>query len=208
MGATPRLGMPLPNFTARTTHGVKSLSDFQGSWLVLFSHPSDFTPVCTSEFMAIARAAERFAALDCALMALSIDSLYSHFAWIRLIHERFDVKVDFPIIEDPTLEIARAYGMVPPDARDASTVRYTYFIDPRGLLRASTCYPTEIGRSVEEMLRMVAALQRADATGHLAPAGWEPGKELLRAPTQDIGNVFAAQSPVDWFYAPVEDKTS
>jgi len=204
-GSPPRIGMPLPNFRARTTMGMKSLTDYRGGWLILFSHPSDFTPVCTSEFVAIARAADRFAALDCALMALSVDSLYSHFAWIRMIHERFGAKIAFPIIEDPTLEIARAYAMVPPDARDAATVRYSYFIDPRGILRASTCYPVEIGRSVEEMLRMVTALQHADRRGLLAPAEWHPGQPMLRPPSQEIDTVFDAEQASDWFYAPVGD---
>ncbi|WP_109807030.1 peroxiredoxin [Sphingosinithalassobacter portus] len=192
--------MPLPNFRARTTMGMKSLADYRGNWLVLFSHPSDFTPVCTSEFVAIARAADRFARLGCALMALSVDSLYSHFAWIRMIHDRFGVKIEFPIIEDPTLEIARAYGMVAPDARDAATVRYSYFVDPQGILRASTCYPVEIGRSVEEMLRMVAALQHADRHSLLAPAEWTPGQPMLRPPTQEIDTVFDAGQATDWFY--------
>ena len=200
-----RLGDLMPNFTARTTQGVKSLSDFRGAWLVLFSHPGDFTPVCTSEFVAIARAADRFAALGCALMALSVDSLYAHFAWIRMIHERFGVSIEFPIIEDPTLEIARAYGMIGADAIDASPVRVSYFIDPDGLLRASTCYPATVGRSVEEMLRLVAALQRVDRGPVLAPAEWRPGDDLLKAPTQTLDDVLASPNATDWFYCPVKD---
>ncbi|OYY67594.1 peroxiredoxin [Sphingomonas sp. 28-63-12] len=201
-----KLGDLLPNFTARTTQGIKSLTDFRGKWLILFSHPADFTPVCTSEFVAIAHAADRFAALDCQLMALSVDSLFSHFAWIKAIHQAFDVKVMFPLIEDPTLEIAHAYGMVDADSLDASSVRTSYFIDPDGRLRASTCYPANVGRSVEEMLRLLAGLQRADGQGALVPADWGPGDDLLAVPSQTLANVFAAPSATAWLYAPVPDK--
>lgn len=204
-GTSAMLGETMPNFTARTTQGVKSLADFRGRWLVLFSHPADFTPVCTSEFVAIARAADQFAALDCALMALSVDSLYSHFAWLRMIHETFGVTVEFPVIEDPTLEIARAYGMVAPDATDASNVRVTYVIDPSGVLRATTCYPAEIGRSVDEILRIVTALQRVEGQPVLAPADWTPGDALLQAPDPALHGVLDAANAIDWFYRPVED---
>lgn len=201
-----RLGEEAPDFTARSTRGVISLSQFRGRWLALFSHPADFTPVCTSEFVAIARARDRFAALDCGLMALSVDSLFSHLAWIRAIKDRFDVVVDFPIIEDPTLEIARAYGMVGPNAMDASAVRTTYFLDPEGILRASTCYPASVGRSVEEMLRLIAALQRVHDGDALAPEGWTPGDDLLAVPSHDVADVLAAASATEWFYSPIADR--
>lgn len=200
-----RLGEALPNFTARSTAGPVSLSDYRGRWLVLFSHPADFTPVCTSEFVAVARAADRFAALDCALMALSVDSLFSHLAWIRLIRDRFGVTVDFPIIEDPTLAIGRAYGMVGPDAHDASAVRATYFVDPDGILRASTCYPATMGRSIDEMLRIVAGLQRVHDGQALAPADWHPGEALLRVPGQTVDAALTGDQPSDWFYTPIAD---
>ncbi|WP_076070556.1 peroxiredoxin [Sphingomonas montana] len=202
-----RLGEEAPDFTARSTRGVVSLSDFRGRWLVLFSHPADFTPVCTSEFVSIARAGDRFAALDCALMALSVDSLFSHLAWIRAIKDRFDVVVEFPIIEDPTLEIARAYGMVAPNAMDASAVRTSYYLDPDGILRASTCYPASVGRSVEEMLRLVTALQRVQDGGVLAPEGWTAGDDLLAVPSHDLADVLAAESGSDWFYRPIRDRS-
>lgn len=201
-----RLGEEAPNFTARSTRGVVSLSDFRGRWLVLFSHPADFTPVCTSEFVAIARARSRFAAMDCEVMALSVDSLFSHLAWIRAIKDRFDVIVDFPIIEDPTLEIARAYGMVAPDAMDASAVRATYFLDPEGILRASTCYPASVGRSVEEMLRLIAALQRVHDGSALAPEGWHPGGDLLAVPSHDVADILSGPAGTDWFYSPIKDE--
>lgn len=201
-----RLGEEAPDFTARSTRGPVSLSDFRGRWLALFSHPADFTPVCTSEFVSIARAHDRFATLGCELMALSVDSLFSHLAWIRAIRDRFDVVVDFPIIEDPTLEIARAYGMVGPNAMDASAVRTTYFLDPDGILRASTCYPASVGRSVEEMLRLVAALQRVHDGSALAPEGWMPGSDLLAVPSHDVADVLAAPAGTDWFYTPIKDQ--
>jgi peroxiredoxin 2/4 len=204
--ASLRLGEEAPNFTARSTIGTVSLADFRGHWLALFSHPADFTPVCTSEFVALARARGRFASMGCELMALSVDSLFSHLAWIRAIKDRFDVVVDFPIIEDPTLEIARAYGMLGPDATDASSVRTTYFLDPDGILRASTSYPASVGRSVEEMLRLVAALQRVHEGTALAPEGWTPGADLLAVPSHDIEAVLAAPAGTDWFYQPIKDK--
>lgn len=201
-----RLGDEVPGFTARSTQGPFSLADLRGRWVMLFSHPADFTPVCTSEFVAIARAADRFAALDCALVALSVDSLFSHLAWIRTIHDRFDVRIDFPIIEDPSMVIARAYGMLGPDAQDASAVRASYFVDPDGILRAMTCYPATVGRSVDEMIRMIAALQRVHAGDVLAPAGWTPGADLLRPPGETVEAALGTPHAADWFYASIPDE--
>ena len=203
--ASLRLGESVPTFTARSTTGPVSLADWRGRWLLLFSHPGDFTPVCTSEFIAIARAQPAFDALDCGLMALSVDSLFSHLAWIRMIRDRFDVRIDFPIVEDPTLAIGRAYGMVALDATDATTVRTTYFIDPDGVLRASTCYPATVGRSVDEMLRMVAALRRVHSGEALTPADWHPGDHLLSVPKYCVDDVLAAKTESDWFYSPLAD---
>ncbi|WP_338468301.1 peroxiredoxin [Novosphingobium sp. ZN18A2] len=200
-----RIGQRAPNFRARSTRGPIELAEFRGKWVVLFSHPADFTPVCTSEFVALARAEPRFAALDCQLLALSVDSLFSHLAWIRMIHDRFNVRVDFPIIEDPTLEIARAYGMIGADSPDAASVRATYFLDPDGALRASTCYPSEIGRSVDEMVRILAALRKTDKGAVLTPADWQDGDDLLRAPLHTIDDVLASETASDWFYATVPD---
>lgn len=201
-----RLGEIVANFTARSTQGPVSLAETRGRWLVLFSHPGDFTPVCTSEFVAIARARARFDALGCALMALSVDSLFSHFAWIRLIHDRFGIDVDFPIVEDPTLAIARAYGMVGPDAEDASSVRATLFIDPDGVLRASTCYPSTVGRSVDEMLRTIAALQRVHDGHALTPVDWRPGDDLLAVPSYSLDAVLSTEAASDWFYTTIPDQ--
>lgn len=200
-----RLGQQAPDFTARSTQGVVRLSNYRGRWLLLFSHPADFTPVCTSEFVAIAQAADRFETLGCALMALSVDSLFSHLAWIRAIHDMFKIVISFPIIEDPTLEIGRAYGMIGPGDQDASPVRATYILDPEGVVRATTCYPASVGRSVEEMLRTLAALQRVQSGTALAPEGWCPGADLLRVPPQSVQDVLAEREPSGWFYHPVPD---
>lgn len=166
---------------------------------MLFSHPADFTPVCTSEFVALARCAERFAVRDCALMALSVDSLFSHFAWLRLIRDRFGIEVRFPSVEDPTLVIGRAYGMVLPQDENSATVRTTFFIDPQGIVRAMTCYPANVGRSIPEMLRVLDALQAVDAAPVLAPANWQPGSALLAQPDASLDTVFAADGQADWF---------
>jgi len=194
-----RIGDVPPDFEARSTIGPIQLSEYRERWLILFSHPADFTPVCTTEFVELARRAEEFEARECALMALSVDSLFSHFAWLRMIRDRFDVEVRFPIVEDPTLVIGRALGMVAPTDNDSATVRTTFFIDPAGVIRAMTCYPASMGRSIPEMLRMLDALQAIDAQGGLAPANWHPGDPLLKLPTQNLDEVFGAKDAADWF---------
>lgn len=194
-----RIGDLAPDFEARSTIGPVRLSTFRGRWLVLFSHPADFTPVCTTEFVALARKAAAFEERDCALMALSVDSLFSHFAWLRMIRDRFDVEVRFPILEDPTLVIARAFGMVSAKDSDSAAVRTTFFIDPRGVIRAMTCYPANLGRSIPEMLRILDGLQAIDAQGALAPANWQQGEPLLMAPTHDLDEVFGADNATSWF---------
>ena len=207
-GSGLRLGDEAPGFTARSTKGLVSLSDYRGGWLMLFSHPADFTPVCTSEFIALGKAQQRFADLGCKLLALSIDSLFSHFAWIRAIREISGVSIDFPIIEDPTLVIARAYGMIGPDSDDASSVRATYFLDPNGILRASTTYPFNVGRSVDELIRLMAALRRVDDGSVLAPEGWTPGANLLSVPSQELDDVLESSQGSDWFFRPTTDVVS
>lgn len=199
-----RIGERVPDFSARSTHGMVRLSDYRGRWLVFFSHPADFTPVCTSEFLAFSRAADRFAALECALLGHSVDSLFSHLAWVRAIRDDLGVAVPFPIVEDPTLEIARAFGMVSADVRHASSVRAVYFIDPDGILQATTAYPVAIGRSVEEILRTLAALQHTSADTVMAPEGWQPGEALLAPPDFTAEDALAAQSPTGWFYRPAD----
>lgn len=195
-----QIGDQAPNFRARTTMGDISLSDYRGQWVVVFSHPADFTPVCTSEFVAFSRAADQFAALGCKLIAISIDSLYAHLAWIRAIREHFGVEVGFPIVEDPSLVIGRAYGMIAEDAPDAATLRSTFFIDPDGQIRAILSYPATIGRSVDEMLRVLAALQKVDNDHVVTPEGWRPGDDVLLPPHQDQSAVLEAGDTGCWFY--------
>jgi len=201
-----RIGDAAPNFAARSTAGQVRLSDYRGRWLLLSSHPADFTPVCTSEFVALARAETRFAELDCSLLALSVDSVYAHFAWIRAIRDRFGVEVRFPILEDPTLVIGQAYGMVGANAADSATVRTTFFIDPEGIVRAMSCYPTTVGRSVEELLRTLAALQAVDREAGLAPEGWQPGDPMFRQPGPDFDTVFAGNDPTAWFLSKADSR--
>ena len=145
----PRINEPAPDFTARTTHGSRSLQDYRGKWLILFSHPADFTPVCTTEFLAFAKSYDRFRKLGCELLGLSVDSTYSHLAWVRNIKEKFGVDIPFPIIDDLSMRVAHDYGMIQPGASDTSAVRATFFIDPEGKVRAMVYYPMTNGRSIE-----------------------------------------------------------
>lgn len=193
------IGDPAPNFEARTTMGPIALADFRGRWLVLFSHPADFTPVCTSEFIALAKASDRFEALQCSLLAVSVDSLYAHLAWVRAIRDGFGVTINFPIVEDTSVIIGRAYGMVAEHAPDAAAMRSTYFIDPAGYIRAMTCYPATVGRSVDEMLRVLAALQAVDAEDVVTPEGWQPGEPVLLPPDQDQAVLLEAADDPTWF---------
>jgi peroxiredoxin (alkyl hydroperoxide reductase subunit C) len=187
------MGDVAPDFEARSTRGPIRLSGFRGHWLVFFSHPADFTPVCTTEFIGFAKAYDRFAALDCALLGLSVDSLYSHLAWTRAIRDVFDVEVPFPVVEDPSMVVGRTYGMIDEGATDTAGVRATYFIDPEGIIRAITYYPLTVGRSVEEILRMVAALQATHSGTRLAPADWKQKQPLL-LPADET-----AQREANWF---------
>lgn len=193
-----RINDRAPDFTARTTLGQKRLSDYRGRWLVLFSHPADFTPVCTSEFVHLARRQADFEGLGCDLMALSVDSLYAHLAWLKDIHDRLGVKVTFPIIEDPSMVIGQAFGMIDPDSPDSATVRATFVIDPTGVIRAISWYPMTVGRSVDELLRLVEALQTSDREGASAPAGWTPGQPLLEAAPADLDATLEAGEL--WYY--------
>lgn len=191
-----RIGDIAPDFEARTTHGTIKLSDYRGRWLVFFSHPADFTPVCTTEFVALARDQDKFEALDCALLGLSVDSLYAHLAWVRAIEDRFGVTIGFPIVEDPSMAVGKAFGMIDENAADSAAMRTSYFIDPEGVVRATTCYPHTVGRSVKEMLRMVAALQMADGGNVLTPEGWQPGEDVLEIPLLSDNHMSRED---DWF---------
>ena len=200
----PRINERAPEFEARTTHGVKKLSDYEGRWLVLFSHPADFTPVCTTEFTAFARHYPEFQKLNCDLLGLSIDSYYSHVAWVRNIKEKFGVDIQFPIIEDLSMNVANAYGMIHPGAADTSAVRATFIIDPKGTLRAMVYYPMTNGRSIPEFLRLVTALQASDANKIATPEGWQPGDKVIVPPPQDADAAEARMGEgyecTDWYF--------
>lgn len=178
-GTGARIDEAAPLFEAQSTAGLVRLADYRGQWVMLFAHPADFTPVCTSEFVALARAQASFDRLGCALIGLSIDSVYAHLAWVERIEADFGVRPTFPLIEDPSLAIARAYGMIHPGASSTTVVRSVFVIDPAGIVRASSTYPMSVGRSVSELLRLVEALQVTDGGGGVAPEGWESGEPLL-----------------------------
>ncbi len=178
----PRLNEPAPNFVAKTTHGDRTLADYKGKWLILFSHPADFTPVCTTEFMGFAREADTFKSMNCELLGLSIDSIFAHLAWVRSIKQHFGVDIPFPIIEDLKMDVARAYGMIHPGAADTQAVRATFFIDPNGILRAMVYYPMSNGRSINEFVRLLQALQTSDKHGVATPEAWCPGDKVIVPP--------------------------
>ncbi len=179
---TAEIDREAPDFEARTTHGIVRLSDYRGRWLVLFSHPADFTPVCTSEFIAFQKAAPHFAALDTDLLGLSVDSVFAHLAWVNDLKDRFGVQITFPIIEDISMAVARAYGMIHDQSTSTATVRSLFFIDPHGIIRAIIHYPMNIGRSADEILRVLSALQEADANTVATPEGWRPGDRTVLPP--------------------------
>ncbi|WP_104667070.1 peroxiredoxin [Ensifer adhaerens] len=199
--ACARLNTPAPDFQARSTSGPITLSSYRGRWVIFFAHPANFTPVCTSEFIALARASPDFEKLDCALLGLSVDSLYSHIAWLRDIRERLGVNVAFPLVEDPSMAIARAYGMIDGTSDSSATVRATYIIDPEGIIRAIVWYPMNVGRSVDELLRLVAALQSAERENAVAPEGWLPGNRLLEhAPSSSEGGETMLHPGESWYF--------
>lgn len=201
----PQLNRPAPDFDAKTTHGQKTLADYRGKWLVLFSHPADFTPVCTTEFTAFAQRSAAFRALNCELLGLSIDSVHSHIAWVRNIKEKFGVTIDFPIIADLSMRVANDYGMIQPGASDTSAVRATFVIDPNGILRAMVYYPMSNGRSVDEFLRLLEALQTSDANKVATPENWRKGEPVIVPPpaTTEAAEQRAAEGYeyVDWYFS-------
>ena len=182
----PRIGDKSPAFKAVTTQGnINFPADFEGKWTILFSHPADFTPVCTSEFMTFATMQKEFDDLNCQLIGLSIDGLYSHIAWLRTIKEKIEykgmknVEVTFPLIEDITMEIAQKYGMVQPGESTTKAVRAVFFIDPKGIIRTIIYYPLSLGRNFRELKRVLIGLQTADKFGVALPADWHPGDDVI-----------------------------
>lgn len=178
------LGMQAPDFSATTTFGPLHLSDYKGKWVVLFSHPGDFTPVCTTEFIAFAQAQPQFAEQNAQLLGLSIDSNPSHLAWVYAIYLTTGVEIPFPVIADRTGEIARLYGMIAPDASKQETVRNVFVIDPQQKIRAILIYPLTNGRNITEILRLLTALQTSDKYQVVTPANWQPGQPVLVPPPQ------------------------
>ncbi len=203
--AMPQLNKPAPDFNAPSTHGEVRLGDYRGKWLILFSHPADFTPVCTTEFMAFAKAAPEFKDLNCELLGLSIDSHYAHIAWTRNIKDNFGIEIPFPIIADLSMDVAKAYGMIQPGASDTSAVRATFVIDPDGILRAMVYYPMSNGRSIPEFVRLVKALQTSDANNVATPEGWQPGEDVIVPPPATAAGAEARASEgynyVDWYFS-------
>lgn len=218
----PRIGDKAPEFKAVTTQGdINFPADYKGNWVILFSHPADFTPVCTSEFMTFATLEDKFAKANCKLVGLSVDGLYSHIAWLRTIKEKIeyrgmkDVEVRFPLIEDITMEVAKKYGMIQPGESNTKAVRAVFFIDPKGIIRAIIYYPLSLGRNFDELYRALIAMQTADNFSIATPADWQPGDDVI-VPT--AGSCGVAKDRMegkekmkcyDWFFCTKElDKES
>jgi peroxiredoxin (alkyl hydroperoxide reductase subunit C) len=192
--AMPRIGDSAPEFKAVTTQGeINFPSDYKGKWAILFSHPADFTPVCTSEFMTFASLEAKFEEANCKLVGLSVDGLFSHIAWLRTIKEKIeykgmkDVEVKFPLIEDITMEVAKKYGMMMPGESSTKAVRAVFFVDPKGIIRAIIYYPLSLGRNFDELYRALIAMQTADAFSIATPADWRPGDDVIVPPAGSCG---------------------
>jgi peroxiredoxin (alkyl hydroperoxide reductase subunit C) len=211
--AMPRIGDKAPSFTAVTTQGpINFPEDYKGSWVILFSHPADFTPVCTSEFMTFAAMEKQFNEANCKLVGLSVDGLYSHIAWLRTIKEKIEyrgmknIEVTFPLIEDITMEVAKKYGMIQPGESSTKAVRAVFFVDPNGVIRAIIYYPLSLGRNFDELYRSLVAMQTADAFSIATPADWRPGDDVIVPPAGSCGvakdrmDGREAMKCYDWFF--------
>jgi len=183
-GGIPQINAPAPDFTATTTHGPLTLSEItkKGKWVVLFSHPADFTPVCTTELVRFAELAPEFEKRDVQLLGLSIDSIYSHLEWVNQIEKNWGVKISYPLIADLDTKVAQAYGMIHPGASVTATVRAVFVIDPKQNVRALIYYPLTNGRSIDEVLRIVDALQTNAKHSVATPEGWKPGQDVIVPP--------------------------
>ena len=209
----PLIGEDAPAFKAETTQGpINFPADYKGKWVILFSHPADFTPVCTTEFMTFATMEPEFKALNCELIGLSIDSNYSHIAWLRTIKEKIkykdmeNVEVNFPLIADVRMDVAKLYGMVQPSADNTKAVRAVFFIDPNGKVRALIYYPLSNGRNFQEIKRLLIAMQTSDANNIATPADWQPGDDVIVPPPGSCGtakervdNAGTDYYCLDWF---------
>ena len=212
--AMPRIGEKAPEFTAVTTQGkINFPEDYKGKWVILFSHPADFTPICTSEFMTFGKMQQEFEDLNCQLVGLSIDGLSSHIAWLRTIREKIEYKdmkhidIQFPLIEDIKMDVANKYGMIQPGQSDTKAVRAVFYIDPKGIIRAIVYYPLNLGRNFDELKRALIGLQTADEFSVALPADWRPGDDVVvPAPstTKDANSRMekseAGMTCYDWFF--------
>lgn len=201
----PRIGDAAPQFTAPSTHGEISLSQYAGKWIVLFSHPADFTPVCTTEIAQFARKQDVFDALNVQLIGLSIDSIYSHIAWARFIENELGVPVKFPLIADLSQQVAAKYGMLHPGVSNTATVRAVFIIDPNQVVRAMVYYPLTTGRSIDEIIRVVQALQLNSKHALATPEGWRPGDKCIVPPPVTLAaaaeRVNSSYEVTDWFFS-------
>jgi peroxiredoxin (alkyl hydroperoxide reductase subunit C) len=203
--AMVRLNEPAPDFTQASTDGPLSLSQFRGRWVVLFSHPADFTPVCTTEFLGFADRFEQFEQRGVQLIGLSVDSVHSHIAWMKNIEQNFGVEVKFPILADLDMKVANLYGMIQPGASATAAVRAVFVIDPEGILRAMIYYPLTTGRNMDEIVRLIDALQLNTEHGLATPANWTPGEACIVPPPATKAG--ADRRPdegydtVDWYFS-------
>jgi peroxiredoxin (alkyl hydroperoxide reductase subunit C) len=218
IASMPRIGEQAPPFTAVTTQGpINFPADYAGKWVIFFSHPADFTPVCTSEFITFASMRDQFAAYNTELVGLSVDGLYSHIAWLRTIKEKItfrdmhDVDVTFPLIEDVSMKIAEKYGMIMPGEDSTKAVRAVFVVDPQGKIRAIIYYPLSLGRNFDELLRVIKALQTADHFEVATPADWRPGDPVIVPPPGSCGTAAQRISQQaeglhceDWFFCTKE----
>mgnify|MGYP000554284561 CR=1 FL=1 len=216
----PLIGDDAPAFEAVTTQGkINFPADYKGKWVVLFSHPADFTPVCTTEFMTFAHMQDEFTALNTELIGLSIDSLYAHIAWLRTIKEKIeykgmkDIEVNFPLIEDIRMDVAKKYGMVQPNASNTQAVRAVFIIDPDAKVRAVIYYPLSNGRNMDEVKRLIIAMQKSDRDGVATPANWQPGDDVIIPPPGSCGTAKDRVESeedgkycLDWFMCLKKDK--
>lgn len=200
----PRIGDTAPSFEANTTHGTKKFpEDYSGKWVVLFSHPADFTPVCTTEFVAFAEIYPELKKRNVDLLGLSIDSNYSHIAWVRRIKEKLGVEIPFPIIADLGMEVAHKFGMIHPEESTTSAIRAVFVIDPQSMIRAIIYYPLNVGRNMQEILRLLDALQTADKSKVALPANWRAGDKVIVPPPQTQqaaeARINEGYECIDWF---------
>jgi peroxiredoxin (alkyl hydroperoxide reductase subunit C) len=200
----PRIGDPAPSFEAETTFGPLNIEDFRGNWLVFFSHPADFTHVCTTEFLEFAKNYDNFKTLGAELMGLSIDSIFSHISWVRNIEEKFGIKIPFPMVADADAKVANLYGMIMPGDSTTEISRCVFVIDSDGKIRATIYYPLTTGRNIKEILRLVEALQTSDKNTVATPANWEPGEPVIVLPprTQEAAEERTAEGfqCEDWYF--------